>query len=100
MGQTELETSKIQNNKDVGLSCLESYSRVLEGRASSIFQRIQDVLDTNIKISRKRGIVIPNLMPRPNTYSIFPVISPSAVVGDDKDVGAFEKNEEMGSIER
>ncbi|KAF5195854.1 Rop guanine nucleotide exchange factor [Thalictrum thalictroides] len=42
--QTVLDTSKIQFNKDVGKSILESYSRVLESLASNIVTRIDDVL--------------------------------------------------------
>ncbi|KAF9589633.1 hypothetical protein IFM89_026635 [Coptis chinensis] len=42
--QTALDMSKIQFNKDVGKSILESYSRVLESLASNIVTRIDDVL--------------------------------------------------------
>ncbi|KAK2968597.1 hypothetical protein RJ640_009425 [Escallonia rubra] len=42
--QTTLDTSKIQCNKDVGKSILESYSRVLESLAYSIVARIDDLL--------------------------------------------------------
>lgn len=42
--QTTLDMSKIQYNKDVGKSILESYSRVLESLASNIVARIDDVL--------------------------------------------------------
>ncbi|CAL5210939.1 unnamed protein product [Lathyrus oleraceus] len=42
--QTSLDVSKIQCNKDVGKSILESYSRVLESLASNIVARIDDVL--------------------------------------------------------
>ncbi|KAK7390469.1 hypothetical protein VNO78_25775 [Psophocarpus tetragonolobus] len=42
--QTALDMSKIQCNKDVGKSILESYSRVLESLASNIVARIDDVL--------------------------------------------------------
>ncbi|XP_010504427.1 PREDICTED: rop guanine nucleotide exchange factor 6-like [Camelina sativa] len=42
--QTALDTSKIQYNKDVGKSILESYSRVLESLAYSIGVRIEEVL--------------------------------------------------------
>ncbi|XP_017440896.2 rop guanine nucleotide exchange factor 7 isoform X2 [Vigna angularis] len=42
--QTTLDTSKIQCNKDVGKSILESYSRVLESLASNIVARIDDVI--------------------------------------------------------
>lgn len=42
--QTTLDISKIQCNKDIGKSILESYSRVLESLAYSIVARIDDLL--------------------------------------------------------
>ncbi|XP_073154620.1 rho guanine nucleotide exchange factor 8-like [Henckelia pumila] len=42
--QSSLDISKIQYNKDVGLSILESYSRVLESLANTVMSRIEDVL--------------------------------------------------------
>ncbi|XAR71974.1 hypothetical protein NMG60_11018441 [Bertholletia excelsa] len=42
--QTSLDTSKIQCNRDVGKSILESYSRVLESLAFNIVARIDDLL--------------------------------------------------------
>ncbi|KAG1371761.1 Rop guanine nucleotide exchange factor 5 [Cocos nucifera] len=42
--QTTLDMSKIQFNKDVGKSILESYSRVLESLAFNIVARIDDLL--------------------------------------------------------
>ncbi|KAJ8764972.1 hypothetical protein K2173_010437 [Erythroxylum novogranatense] len=42
--QTSLDMSKIQYNKDVGQSILESYSRVMESLAFNIMARIDDVL--------------------------------------------------------
>ncbi|CAN1257217.1 Rop guanine nucleotide exchange factor 5 [Linum perenne] len=42
--QTTLDTSKLQFNKDVGKSILESYSRVLESLAFNIVARIDDLL--------------------------------------------------------
>ncbi|XP_010436938.1 PREDICTED: rop guanine nucleotide exchange factor 1-like [Camelina sativa] len=42
--QTTLDMNKIQYNKDVGQSILESYSRVLESMAFNITARIDDVL--------------------------------------------------------
>lgn len=44
LSQTTLDTSKIQYNKDVGKSILESYSRVLESLAFNIVARIDDLL--------------------------------------------------------
>ncbi|KAJ4970381.1 hypothetical protein NE237_003480 [Protea cynaroides] len=42
--QTTLDMSKIQYNKDLGKSILESYSRVLESLAFNIVARIDDLL--------------------------------------------------------
>ncbi|XP_071924210.1 rop guanine nucleotide exchange factor 1-like isoform X1 [Coffea arabica] len=42
--QTALERHKIQYNKDVGQSILESYSRVIEGLAFNLMARIEDLL--------------------------------------------------------
>lgn len=42
--QTALDMSKIQYNKDVGQSILESYSRVMESLAFNIMARIDDLL--------------------------------------------------------
>lgn len=42
--QTSLDMSKIQYNKDVGQSILESYSRVMESLAFNIMARIDDVM--------------------------------------------------------
>ncbi|KAL1542139.1 Rop guanine nucleotide exchange factor 5 [Salvia divinorum] len=42
--QTTLDATKIQHNKDVGKSILESYSRVLESLAFNIAARIEDLL--------------------------------------------------------
>ncbi|XP_039174246.1 rop guanine nucleotide exchange factor 5 isoform X2 [Eucalyptus grandis] len=44
LAQTALDTSKIQFNKDLGKSIIESYSRVLESLAFNIVARIDDVL--------------------------------------------------------
>ncbi|XP_071929973.1 rop guanine nucleotide exchange factor 5-like [Coffea arabica] len=44
LSQTALDVSKIQYNKDVGMSILESYSRVLESLAFNIVARIDDLL--------------------------------------------------------
>ncbi|KAI8549013.1 hypothetical protein RHMOL_Rhmol07G0318300 [Rhododendron molle] len=42
--QTNLDMNKIQYNKDVGQSILESYSRVMESLAFNIMARIDDLL--------------------------------------------------------
>ncbi|KAM7515329.1 hypothetical protein LguiA_004912 [Lonicera macranthoides] len=62
--QSTLDISKIQFNRDVGHSILESYSRVLESLANTVMSRIEDVLyadsiarDPSLLIS-KREIVL------------------------------------------
>ncbi|KAH1122719.1 hypothetical protein J1N35_005879 [Gossypium stocksii] len=50
--QTSLDMSKIQYNKDVGQSIIESYSRVMESLAFNIMARIDDVLYVNDVIKR------------------------------------------------
>ncbi|KAG6474595.1 hypothetical protein ZIOFF_068533 [Zingiber officinale] len=42
--QTDLDMNKIQYNKDVGYSILESYSRVMESLAFNIMARIDDLI--------------------------------------------------------
>ncbi|WOL05292.1 rop guanine nucleotide exchange factor 1-like [Canna indica] len=42
--QTDLDMNKIQYNKDVGQSILESYSRVMESLAFNIMARIDDLI--------------------------------------------------------
>lgn len=51
--QSLLDRLKIQYNKDVGQSILESYSRVLESLASNIIARIDDVLHID-QLTRRR----------------------------------------------
>ena len=50
--QTTLDMNKIQYNKDVGQSILESYSRVMESLAFNIMARIDDVLYVDDAIKR------------------------------------------------
>ncbi|XWS07690.1 hypothetical protein CRYUN_Cryun41cG0011500 [Craigia yunnanensis] len=61
--QTALDTSKIQCNKDVGKSILESYSRVLESLAYNIVARIDDLLyvDDLTKHSEKLSSSVPTV---------------------------------------
>ncbi|KAE8736176.1 Rop guanine nucleotide exchange factor 1 [Hibiscus syriacus] len=55
--QTSLDMSKIQHNKDVGQSILESYSRVMESLAFNITARIDDLLYVD-DATRKRAIEV------------------------------------------
>lgn len=59
MAQTALDANKIQFNRDVGQSILESYSRVLESLAFTIIARIDDVLyaDDLVKRSPAAGSI-------------------------------------------
>jgi len=50
--QTTLDTNKIQFNRDVGQSILESYSRVLESLAFNIIARVDDVLYADDQVVR------------------------------------------------
>ncbi|KAL6965150.1 Rop guanine nucleotide exchange factor 1 [Sarracenia purpurea var. burkii] len=50
--QTALDMSKIQYNKDVGQSILESYSRVMESLAFNVMARIDDVLYVDDALKR------------------------------------------------
>lgn len=50
--QSDLDISKIQHNKDVGLAILESYSRIIESLASTVLSRIEDVIQADI-LARK-----------------------------------------------
>ncbi|XP_078163473.1 rop guanine nucleotide exchange factor 3-like [Carex rostrata] len=51
--QSRVDTSKIQHNKDVGQSILESYSRVLESLAHNIVSLIDDVLFTDASVKQR-----------------------------------------------
>ncbi|XP_062194770.1 rop guanine nucleotide exchange factor 1-like [Phragmites australis] len=89
--QTSLDMNKIQYNKDVGQSILESYSRVLESLAFNIIARIDDVLyvDDATKKSAaaesvsifNRGIGVPvqkRISPSPFSIQNTPYASPFA----------------------
>ncbi|XP_062222080.1 rop guanine nucleotide exchange factor 9-like [Phragmites australis] len=45
--QSTLDIAKIQENRDVGFSLLESYSRVLESVAFNVMSQIEDVIDAD-----------------------------------------------------
>ncbi|KAL6848949.1 hypothetical protein ACP4OV_021532 [Aristida adscensionis] len=47
IAQSSLDISKIQDNRDVGLAILESYSRTLESLAFTVMSRIEDVLNAD-----------------------------------------------------
>lgn len=58
--QTFLDITKIQYNRDVGHSILESYSRVLESLAFNILSRINDVIreDDFVKTSQRNPTAV------------------------------------------
>lgn len=89
--QTSLDMNKIQYNKDVGQSILESYSRVLESLAFNTIARIDDVIyvDDATKKSAaaesvsifNRGVGIPvqkKISPSPFSIQHTPYASPFA----------------------
>ncbi|KAK8491080.1 hypothetical protein V6N11_047123 [Hibiscus sabdariffa] len=100
--QTTLDTSKIQCNKDIGKSILESYSRVLESLAYNIVARIDDLVYvddltkhsdrlssvTTVSVIAHKKVSIPYSVPVLNTpyktsitstpsFSPAPLISPA-----------------------
>uniref|UniRef100_A0A0A8YC80 PRONE domain-containing protein n=1 Tax=Arundo donax TaxID=35708 RepID=A0A0A8YC80_ARUDO len=86
--QTSLDMSKIQHNKDVGKSILESYSRVLESLASNIVTRIDDLLnrhaehfsppgDADCKISCSQPVVPSFPVPASGTPFVTAYATPS-----------------------
>ncbi|KAE8718067.1 Rop guanine nucleotide exchange factor 5 [Hibiscus syriacus] len=99
MTQTTLDTSKIQCNKDVGKSILESYSRVLESLAYNIVARIDDLLYVDdltkhsdklspvptVSVSAHKKVSIPYSVPVLNTpyktsITSTPSISPAPLI--------------------
>ncbi|XP_042016078.1 rop guanine nucleotide exchange factor 7-like [Salvia splendens] len=86
--QTTLDMCKIQCNKDVGKSILESYSRVLESLAFNIVARIDDLLyvddlakhsDQLISIS-KVGVITHKNVGFKATYAPLNFSSPSPLI--------------------
>uniref|UniRef100_A0A0D9V7T3 PRONE domain-containing protein n=1 Tax=Leersia perrieri TaxID=77586 RepID=A0A0D9V7T3_9ORYZ len=90
--QTSLDMSKIQYNKDVGKSILESYSRVLESLASNIIARIDDLLnidelnrhaeqfpqmDADCRIACNKAVVPPYQVPVSGTPFVTAYATPS-----------------------
>ncbi|XP_020228853.1 rop guanine nucleotide exchange factor 7 [Cajanus cajan] len=127
--QTALDMSKIQCNKDVGKSILESYSRVLESLASNIVARIDDVLYVDdltkhsdqplpkVGVIAQKSISVPYSMPGQSTTpyksSSFgtPSFSPAQGISPSKGakspfkfphrgVGVNKILNEFGSIDR
>lgn len=57
--QSLLDMTKIQYNRDVGQSILESYSRVMESLASNIISRIDDIIYVDDMIKRSLPVSLP-----------------------------------------
>ncbi|KAL3645293.1 Rop guanine nucleotide exchange factor 5 [Castilleja foliolosa] len=70
--QTTLDATKIQCNKDIGKSILESYSRVLESLAFNIVARIEDLLYVD-DINKQSDKLSSVLMSRRKMSVSFPV---------------------------
>ncbi|CAI0427369.1 unnamed protein product [Linum tenue] len=105
--QTALDMSKIQYNKDVGKSILESYSRVLESLAFNIVARIDDLLYVDdltkhsdqfpsiskVSVIAHRSVNIPYSVPVSNspfkTGFTGPNFSPAAVKGENATKSPF-----------
>ncbi|RAL50758.1 unnamed protein product [Cuscuta campestris] len=65
--QTTLDMQKIQHNKDVGQSILESYSRVLESISFNLIARIDDLLYVD-DAARRRAAAAAELISRRGHY--------------------------------
>ncbi|GAA0165193.1 guanyl-nucleotide exchange factor [Lithospermum erythrorhizon] len=64
--QSSLDISKIEYNKDVGHSVLESYSRVLESLANTVMTRIDDVLYADA-LAQDPSLAVAAWKPSPNS---------------------------------
>ncbi|KAH7285085.1 hypothetical protein KP509_33G011600 [Ceratopteris richardii] len=62
--QSLLDMMKIQYNKDVGQSILESYSRVMESLAASILARIDDIIFVDDVTKQPSNVLHPPFQPR------------------------------------
>ncbi|KAH0468284.1 hypothetical protein IEQ34_003317 [Dendrobium chrysotoxum] len=94
--QSALDTSKIQYNKDVGQSVLESYSRILETLAFTVMSMIEDVLladqlaqDPSKNSDRKRSlsdsdwVPLKKLDPKEEMKKVELMESPTAITLSD-----------------
>ncbi|KAK1377607.1 Rho guanine nucleotide exchange factor 8 [Heracleum sosnowskyi] len=117
--QSSLDISKIQFNKDVGHSILESYSRVIESLANTVMSRIEDVLyadsatqDPSLATSQIKPVIDSSPSSYPVGFSeddpekVTPVGSPNAMTlsdfmgwnleGSDADM---KKDDSTGSLD-
>ncbi|XP_028783132.1 rop guanine nucleotide exchange factor 7-like [Neltuma alba] len=83
--QSNLDISKIQDNKDVGKAILESYSRVLESLAFNIVARIDDVLYVD-DLTKHSGDRFPVPMPStPSRMCLTPTLTPPRTMKPSKE---------------
>ncbi|KAG8050382.1 hypothetical protein GUJ93_ZPchr0009g2426 [Zizania palustris] len=75
--QTSLDMNKIQYNKDVGQSILESYSRVLESLAFNIIARIDDVIYVDDATKKSAAAESVSIFNRGIGLPVQKIISPS-----------------------
>ncbi|KAF3339809.1 rho guanine nucleotide exchange factor 8 [Carex littledalei] len=96
--QSSLDTSKIEHNKDVGFAVLESYSRVLESLASTVLNRVEDVIRAD---DLARNLSADNKKPPPPSHDSEPEVvkinrkasSPLTTLSDFMDWGADQDPE-------
>ncbi|XP_059638141.1 rho guanine nucleotide exchange factor 8-like [Cornus florida] len=67
--QSALDISKIQYNRDVGHSVLESYSRVLESLANTVMSRIEDVLYAD-SVAQDPSLIVSKRKPSTNSSPV------------------------------
>ncbi|XP_051189378.1 rop guanine nucleotide exchange factor 1 [Lolium perenne] len=75
--QTSLDMNKIQYNKDVGQSILESYSRVLESLAFNTIARIDDVIYVDDATKKSAAAETVSIFNRGSGMPVQKKISPS-----------------------
>ncbi|KAM0851635.1 hypothetical protein ACQ4PT_052320 [Festuca glaucescens] len=75
--QTSLDMNKIQYNKDVGQSILESYSRVLESLAFNTIARIDDVIYVDDATKKSAAAETVSIFNRGSGIPVQKKISPS-----------------------
>ena len=69
LGQTQLETAKLANNRDVGAAVLEAYSRVLESRLAGMRDLAEEILTASGYVYGGKGGLSGGRKPkRPKTY--------------------------------
>jgi len=80
--QSSLDISKIQYNRDVGHSILESYSRVLESLANTVMSRIEDVLYAD-SLAQDPSLAVVTWKPSMDTTTTSPTLSSFPSLGGE-----------------